>query len=222
MLIVGAGGLAAQLFQEIELMHLPNVVFWSETPTKLKFIEEKYRIIKTDEEVIEYFTTVSKEFIIAVGDSVTRKKMTDRFELLGGIPTTFISPFTEISPYVNKIGKGAMLLKDVAMEPGVNIGDGCLLNRKSNYGHGCTIANNTEVGPFAVVSADSYIGEYCLIGIGAIILPRVRIGNHVIVSAGSVVTKNIPDYAVVAGNPAQIRFFRKERDRAQTEKTTAE
>lgn len=49
------------------------------------------------------------------------------------------------------------------------------------------------------------IGNNVWIGGNAIILPGVVIGNNVVVAAGSVVTKNIPDNALVAGNPAVIR-----------------
>lgn len=42
------------------------------------------------------------------------------------------------------------------------------------------------------------------IGYNSVILCNVRIGNDVIVAAGSIVTKDIPDVSVVAGNPARI------------------
>lgn len=48
------------------------------------------------------------------------------------------------------------------------------------------------------------IGNDVWIGGGAIILPGVSIGNGAVVGAGSVVTKNVPENAVVAGNPAKI------------------
>ena len=51
---------------------------------------------------------------------------------------------------------------------------------------------------------DTYIGKHCIISINAIIMPGVRIGNEVVVGAGSVVTKDIPDNGIVAGNPAQV------------------
>lgn len=54
------------------------------------------------------------------------------------------------------------------------------------------------------IRTDTYIGECCFIGIGAIIMPGVRIGNHVIVGAGAVVTRDVPDNVIVAGNPAQV------------------
>jgi maltose O-acetyltransferase len=45
------------------------------------------------------------------------------------------------------------------------------------------------------------IGDHVFIGIGSIILPNITIGNNVIIGAGTVVSKDIPDNAVVVGNP---------------------
>lgn len=46
--------------------------------------------------------------------------------------------------------------------------------------------------------------EGCWIGINAVILPGVTVGKNAIVGANSVVRKNVPDFAVVSGNPAII------------------
>ena len=48
------------------------------------------------------------------------------------------------------------------------------------------------------------IGDCCWIGVGAIILKGVVLGNNVVVGAGSVVTNSFPDDVVIAGNPAKI------------------
>lgn len=50
------------------------------------------------------------------------------------------------------------------------------------------------------------IGDDVWIGKNCIVFPGVRIGNCAIVSAGSVVRRHVPPYAVVAGNPAQVVF----------------
>ena len=48
------------------------------------------------------------------------------------------------------------------------------------------------------------IGDDVWIGANAVILPGVTIGRHVVVAAGAVVTKDIPDYSLVAGIPAKV------------------
>lgn len=49
-----------------------------------------------------------------------------------------------------------------------------------------------------------HIGKRCFIGVNAIIMPGIRIGDSVVVGSGSVVTKDIPSNCIVAGNPAKI------------------
>lgn len=49
-----------------------------------------------------------------------------------------------------------------------------------------------------------YVGDNSVIGARSIILYNVSIGKNALVAAGSVVTKNVPDYAIVGGNPAKV------------------
>ena len=51
---------------------------------------------------------------------------------------------------------------------------------------------------------DIEVGHDVWLGYGAMVMPGTRIGNGVIVGAGSVVRGDVPDYTVVAGNPAQV------------------
>lgn len=48
------------------------------------------------------------------------------------------------------------------------------------------------------------IGDDVWIGTGSIILPGVNIGNGSVISAGSVVTKSVPEMCLVGGNPAKV------------------
>jgi len=52
--------------------------------------------------------------------------------------------------------------------------------------------------------ANTYIGKRCFIGAHALIMPGIRVGDQCIVGAGSVVTKDVPNGSIVAGNPAKI------------------
>lgn len=49
-----------------------------------------------------------------------------------------------------------------------------------------------------------HIGKNCWIGAGVIIVPGITIGDNVVIGAGSVVTKNLPDNVVAVGNPCRV------------------
>ena len=79
---------------------------------------------------------------------------------------------------------------------------------------GLTIGSKTMIAFDAIILAHDYasrrhaaktvIGEKCFIGCGSIIMPNITIGDHSVVAAGSVVTKDVPPNCIVAGNPAKV------------------
>lgn len=94
------------------------------------------------------------------------------------------------------------------------------------------IGSNTIFGPGVSIHAENHnfqetdkpiklqgatrkgikIGEDCWIGSKAIILDGVTIGNHCVIAAGAVVTKDVPDYAIAGGVPAKVIKMRKEEE----------
>lgn len=107
---------------------------------------------------------------------------------------------------------------------GCQIGDNCHISKsaildRANPG-GVHIGDNTRVLIDAMILAhdysrgalegqsmwcDTYIGDNCVIGGRSMIMPGVRIGSHVYVGGGSIVTHDVPDHCIVAGNPAKIK-----------------
>lgn len=86
----------------------------------------------------------------------------------------------------------------------ITIGSHCQITKGVRiYTHGGGQALRNEIPDFDAFGK-VYIGDYVYLGNNSMIMPGVTIGNNVIVGAGSIVTKSIPDSVVVAGSPARI------------------
>lgn len=84
---------------------------------------------------------------------------------------------------------------------GIEVGDYLLMGPNS----GIISANHDIYDISKHIKGKVKIGRYCWIGMNAVILPGVELGDHTIVGAGAVVTKSFPEgYCVIAGNPAKI------------------
>ena len=93
----------------------------------------------------------------------------------------------------------------------IRIGKKCLISQHVNI----IVSNHTaeknkfiSEQPWSKENNFIDIGDDVWIGCNSTILPGVRINDGAIIAAGSVVTKNVPEYAIVAGIPAQIKKYR--------------
>ena len=104
---------------------------------------------------------------------------------------------TFILPYMTKIGKGLGLAHPYA----TTLNAECI-------GDNFSCKNNTTIGIKSDMDRPR-IGDNVSVGANAVIIGPIRIGNNVTVGAGAVVVKDVPDNAVVVGNPARIIKYNK-------------
>ncbi len=112
-----------------------------------------------------------------------------------------------------KIGKGTIIHAPVWIGKEVTIGRNVKIQAFSFIPDGVRIGDNVFIGPHTCFNNDKYppsgdwketiVGEDTSIGAGAVILPGITMGKMVMVGAGAVVTKNIPDNETWIGNPAR-------------------
>jgi acetyltransferase-like isoleucine patch superfamily enzyme len=128
-----------------------------------------------------------------------------------------------------RLGEQCIVGKNVYIDFDVKIGNRVKIQNNCSIYHGTTVEDGVFLGPHVVTTNDQYprainpdgtlksdadwvvspvtIGYGAAIGARSVILPGVRIGRFAMVGAGSVVTRNVPAYALVAGNPARLMGY---------------
>jgi acetyltransferase-like isoleucine patch superfamily enzyme len=144
-------------------------------------------------------------------------------------PDVKLGKDVRLSKFINlygcEVGDGTKIGAFVEIQKNAKIGKNCKISSHSFICEGVVIEDNVFVGHGVTFINDTYpratteggalqtekdwkveptvIKKAASIGSGATILCNVTVGEHAIVGAGSVVTKDVPAYAVVAGNPAR-------------------
>jgi UDP-2-acetamido-3-amino-2,3-dideoxy-glucuronate N-acetyltransferase len=123
------------------------------------------------------------------------------------------------------IGAECIIGRDAFIDEGVHLGDRVKVQNGALVYHGVTVGNGVFIGPGAILTNDRFpravtatgelargddwtvspieLRDGCSIGAGAVVVAGTTIGRFATVGAGSIVTRNVPDHALVAGNPAR-------------------
>ena len=131
-----------------------------------------------------------------------RKTTTSGILKGGGVLGNLIHPGINLD--MVKIGVGLYLQEAVILQAEVEVGDNTSIHMGSLIGHETKIGSSVFIAHAVSVAGCCEIGEGVFIGTNASILPRVKIGQWATIGSGAVVTKNVPDYAVVVGNPGRV------------------
>jgi acetyltransferase EpsM len=138
--------------------------------------------------------------IVSVGNNKLRKR------IAGEIPSAFATAIhakAVVAPSA-VIGQGTVVLAGALVNPDAQIGKHCIINTGAVIEHDADIADFVHISPGAKLAGNVAVGEGTQVGIGATVIQGVTIGRWATIGAGAVIIRDIPDYAVVVGNPGRI------------------
>lgn len=127
-----------------------------------------------------------------------------------GIPVdrwaTIMHPAANVAAGVT-VGRGTFVGAAAVVEPGTVIGDHCHLRGGCYVSHDVRLGDFVFVGPNATVLGRCVVGEGVHVGANAVCRDETSIGRYSLVGIGAIVTHDVPEFVVVAGNPARSIGF---------------
>lgn len=147
------------------------------------------------------------EFVVGIGDNLIRGRILERLRAWGIPLTCAVHPQAAVAPDVT-IEAGVAVMAGAIVNTGARLQFGAVVNTRACVDHDCDLGPLVQVLPGAVLAGGVVVERYTFIGSGAVILPRLRIGENVFVGAGAVVLRDVPANAVVVGVPARILKYR--------------
>lgn len=202
MLIIGAKGHAKEILDVIG--NNQNIMFFDDVSKDLpNLLFDKYKLITSIADALELFK-LDNSFILGTGGCKIRRLLFEKFTAIGGMPISAISQTAVIGTYDVVLGKAINIMHLCLISNNVKIGDGTLINARSNIHHDVEIGEFCEISPSSTITGGVKIGDNTFIGSGSVVLPKLTIGIGVTIGAGSIITKNIPDNVLVYGNPGRI------------------
>lgn len=154
------------------------------------------KIIKTP----NYDFFKDKSLIISIGNNEIRKKISS---LISSNYPIAVHPKSILANNVS-IGEGSVIMGGAIVNSDVVVGKHAIINSGAVIEHDCFLSDFVHISPNAALAGNVFVGEGSHIGIGAVIIQGVKIGNWVTIGAGAVILNDVPDFAVIVGNPGRI------------------
>jgi sugar O-acyltransferase (sialic acid O-acetyltransferase NeuD family) len=140
------------------------------------------------------------KMIVCIGNNKSRKELAEKNSI--GYETA-IHPSANIS-FRSTIGEGTVVMANVSVNCDSTIGRHVILNTNCSIDHDCVLEDYVHISPHAALAGNVQVGTGTHVGIGACVINGMKIGKWATIGAGAVIIADVPDFAVVVGNPGKI------------------
>lgn len=190
MFIIGAGGLASQIVDVLELLQIPIDGFYDDQKTG-QFMG--YPILGPIE-------NIKGPAICGIGNNSRRREIINLFPTVEW--SNVIHPQACVSKHAN-LGIGNYIGPMACIMPGASVGNHNIVDPGAVISHDSLIKDFNHLASHATLLGRVNVGSENLIGSHATVLPDLIIGNRNIIGAGAVITKSVYSESVMLGIPAR-------------------
>ncbi len=195
MILYGASDHAKVIIEILELQDIPVDCLVDTNPAITDLIGYNVYLSLNETEA-----NAHDEIIISIGNNTIRKKLAQSMARNFG---KAIHPSATTSARCD-IAAGTVVMAGAAVNSNASIGEHVILNTNCVIDHDCVLGNFVHISPNAALAGNVRVGEGTHIGIGACVIQGCKIGKWCTIGAGAVIIRDVPDYAVVVGNPGEI------------------
>lgn len=211
LLIVGAGSVGGFLSYNISQFGSFNIIgFLDDDINKLGKTFYGHQVLGTSEN-IDDFTKDNTQLAVVIGIANPHVKAAihNRLKKKHVNFPNFIAINSWISEGV-KLGEGIIIYPGVSINFETTVQDFVIINMNCAIGHNCVISRYSTLAPSVKLAGFTFVKVSSDLGIGAATIQGVVVGENAVIGGQSMLIYNVPDNAVVVGNPGRVIKYKRQ------------
>lgn len=201
--ILGAGTYGEVILELAEDCGFNVLGFYDDEKSMLGKKVLGVEVVGTIKDLLKTDFIKGNQFVTSIGNNRTRKELNDLIIYNGGSTPKLVHPDAKVSRYA-EIQDGAIIHAASYVFTGSVIEQSCIISPNSGVSHHTHLHKGVFVSFGATVGAYINIEESSFVGMASNISTNVKtLGRDCLIGAGAVVIRDVPENAVVIGNPAK-------------------